>query len=375
MNSHRHLLALIRSSLWQKPVNEDLFSTDAVDWPEIGRLALQQTVGVLAFEGVLSLPGDLLPPKEWCRRAIAFIETNRRTHILVDRCVAEAVSALRNRGIDTVLLKGQAYARVYPRPEMRQCGDIDLYTGDEGYYPAYKAVGSFGWDSHERFIPAAKHYGCALRGVRIELHRLAAQLSPRSSDHLFQHWSLSQLKHTREYLEIGGEKIPVPPPLFDVVYVFMHLYLHFIKGGVGLRQICDWALLLHAHVGIIDANDLERLLNQFRLIRAWQIFAPIAVEHLGLPRDECPFYSASNGMKAKEILDFIMKEGNFGKASPYRSDRPEGYLAGKIYTFVCHSANMYSKLRIDPMTMINYYLKFVQTGSAAVIRDIFGNNR
>ena len=30
----------------------------------------------------------------------------------------------------------------------------------------------------------------------------------------------------------------------DIVYVFVHFLNHFYKGGVGLRQICDWCRLL-----------------------------------------------------------------------------------------------------------------------------------
>ncbi|MDE6638110.1 MAG: nucleotidyltransferase family protein, partial [Muribaculaceae bacterium] len=142
--STKQLLALVRASLWQEPADVTLFSKD-VDWQKIGKLALQQTVGILAFEAALSLPANFRPPKEWIRKALAFIETNRRTHILVDRSAAEVVCKLKGVGIDSILLKGQAYARVYPRPEMRQCGDIDLYVGESNYLSAYEAVKEFGW--------------------------------------------------------------------------------------------------------------------------------------------------------------------------------------------------------------------------------------
>lgn len=33
----------------------------------------------------------------------------------------------------------------------------------------------------------------------------------------------------------------------DVVYVFAHILQHFFKGGIGLRQICDWCRLLYTY--------------------------------------------------------------------------------------------------------------------------------
>lgn len=368
--SEQQLLALVRSSLWQQSADEAKFSKERVDWQRIAELALQQTVGILTIEAALALPSDIRPPKEWIQKAFAFIEANRRTHLLIDGCVAESVSRLRNEGINAVLLKGQAYARAYPRPEMRQCGDIDLYVGKDCYQRAYEAVKEFGWEREERFIPKAKHYGCRLRGIRIELHRIAGQLPSRSADRKFQKWSRTQLKESQDCLIIGGEKVTVPTPVFNVVFVFMHLYLHFLNGGIGLRHICDWTMLIHSHAKEINTSELEQKLKDFRLMRAWKIFAPIAVEHLGLPSEECPFYSSKNSGEAERVLSFILKEGNFGRARQKGSIRPEGYLAGKIYSFKRHSARMYSKLRFDPNTISRAYGSYVIRGITRVLKDI-----
>ena len=368
--SARQLLALVKASLWQKPVDELLFSKYTTDWSEIGKLALQQTVGILAFEAAFTLPSDLRPPKEWIQKAFSFIEANRRTHLLIDGCVAEAVSRFRDKGIPSVLLKGQAYARVYPRPEMRQCGDIDLYVGEIHCLQAYEAVKELGWRREERFFPKAKHYGCWLRGIRIELHRIAGLLPSRSADRRFQQWSQLQLRDSRACLMFGEEKVFVPTPVFDVVFVFMHLYLHFLNGGIGLRHLCDWTMLMHAHAKDIDLFGLERILKEFRLLRAWRMFTPIAVDHLGLPPEECPFYSPKAQGEAERILSFVMKEGNFGKTRLPDSVRPSGYFAGKLYSFKRHSACVRSKFRIDPHTISRTYCSYLIKGFTRVIKDL-----
>ncbi|MDE6511990.1 MAG: nucleotidyltransferase family protein, partial [Muribaculaceae bacterium] len=325
-SSERQLLVLVRASLWQLPADETWFSKDVVDWQKLGQLALQQTVGILAFEAALSLPQYLRPPKEWIQKAFSFIEANRRTHMIIDVCVAESISKLRNAGIEAVLLKGQAYARAYPRPDMRQCGDIDLYVGEASYRLAYEAVKRFGWKREERFLPKAKHYGCWLRGIRIELHRITGQLPWHSADRKFQQWSRTQLNESPEYLVIGGEKVKVPTPVFDVVFVFMHLYHHFLNGGIGLRHVCDWTMLMHAHAKDINTSELVQKLKEYRLLNGWKSFAPIAVDHLGLPEAECPFYSIKYRRKSERILAMIMKEGNFGRANRTHTPRPESYI-------------------------------------------------
>lgn len=368
--SAKQLLALVKASLWHKPADIALFSKNDVDWQRIWQLALQQTVGILAFEAALSLPTNFRPPKEWIMKAFAFIETNRRTHILVDRSATEAVSKLKDVGIEGILLKGQAYARAYPRPEMRQCGDVDLYVGESNYHSAYEAVKGFGWKREEKFLPDAKHYGCWINGVRLELHRIAGQLVIPSADRKFQQWCNHQFSISKRTIPIAGQEITIPTPIFDIVFVFLHLYLHFLNGGIGLRHICDWVMLLHAHSKDIDSSELKMRLKEFHLMNAWSLFAPIAVEHLGLHESECPFYSPTKRKKANKILACVIKEGNFGRAVCNSSRRPKGYLAGKAYSFLRHSRRLIPKLWIDPNTLLRTYVRYVINGNTRIAKDI-----
>lgn len=368
-NSVDQLLALIRSSLWQTPTEWMPFKDVPVDWDEIGRLSMQQTVGALAFDAALKLPSELRPPKEWIIKAYTFIERNRSTHSILDKVVAEVPSKLKEAGIKPILLKGQAYARAYPDHTLRQCGDIDLYVGENHYHNAYIASKRYGWESEEQFDPKVKHYGCYSNGVRIELHRIAGQLPMSSDNQRFQEWSHDQLRNGRK-ISIEGVDIDLPTPIFDVIFVFMHMYLHFINGGIGLRQVCDWVMILHAHYKDINVTELEKLLRKFHLLRGWRLFTPIAVGYLGLSESECPLYSQKYVKDAENILSFILKEGNFGRASQRKYNRPKGYIAGKLYSFYHHSRKQISKWSIDPYIILRYHFSYVLKGVTQVLTDI-----
>lgn len=365
------LLSLVRAALWQTTADCRPFAGTPAVWNDIGRLAMLQTVGALAVEGAASLPPDLMPPKEWLHKGYALAELNRRTHHLLDSCVAEIFSQLTEAGITPVLLKGQAYARAYPDPTLRQCGDIDIYVGEDGYITAYEVSRRCGWEGENKFMPEAKHYRCALKGVKIELHRTAAVLSPHRTDRLFRRWSANQLDAGCRHMYIGGKAVAVPTPMFDVVFVFMHMFHHFVNGGVGLRQVCDWTMLLHIHAGSIDRHELKNRLRDFGLLKAWRLFSPIAVDHIGLPQEECPLYTPRYGRKAGIILSFIISEGNFGKALKKDNDRPEGYIAGKLYSFRMQSGRLTRKLHIDPVLMTRCHYRFIRHGIRAVWNDLW----
>lgn len=365
----KQLLALLRSSLWHTAVDCKPFNSLHVDWNEIGKLAMRQTVGPLVFDAALRLPSELMPPKSWILKAYSIVERNRRTHLLLDNGVADACAKLSKTGIRAVLLKGQAYACAYPDPALRQCGDIDLYVGELAFRRAYEAAKDFGWRCDMRFYPEDKHYACVNNDVIIELHRIAAQLPSRSANRVFQQWSRKQLGSGGE-MTIGGKIIEVPTPLFDVVFVFMHLHTHFFNRGVGLRQICDWVMLLHSHFNVIDVAQLKGLLKEFNLLRSWYRFAPIAVDYLGLPENECPLYSTVYREEAERIFSVIIKDGNFGKACK-SSVRPKGYLASKAYSLRLIISWLYPKFRVDPETVMSYFCAYAISGSKRIIKEVF----
>ena len=43
----------------------------------------------------------------------------------------------------------------------------------------------------------------------------------------------------------------------DILFIFTHFLKHFYKGGIGLRQICDWCRLLWTYREQIDVSLLE----------------------------------------------------------------------------------------------------------------------
>lgn len=366
----RCLLQLLRTSLWNKPADPVGFIAGHIDWDAVGKLALSNTVLPLAFNGVESLPEEARPPKRWLLDTYAFCMRARRTHALVDSCIAETVSVLRKAGIDPVLLKGQAFAVRYPDPTLRQCGDIDLYVGDDAAL-ACEVMRRHGFHEcpGENNDPKAKHFGFALRGVRIELHRKAAVLPGARSDRRFMEWSRQQLSTTDRTVLIAGEKVRIPTPIFEVVFVFLHLFYHFASGGVGLRHLCDWVMLLHVHAGAFDLDVLKICLRDFGLLSAWRIFSPVAVEALGLPENEFPFYTARYRSRKDGILQTVVSEGNFGWYAPDRSGRPEGYWSGKFHSLrLCHRQQM-ARMSVMPGYAAKAYAHRIYIGVLQILND------
>lgn len=356
-------LALVRSSLWGSPCVLE----SKPQWDKIFQIAFQQTLLGIVSDAVSNLPHEMRPCKFETVKMCTKVAGIYQSHSILNHAISNIKGIMDANGISTVLLKGQGVALNYPNPLSRQCGDIDLYVGEENFLAAMNLLEP-GVEHDVNKYRHLKHFNTVLEGVSIELHRIAELLPGIAADRRFQEWTLQQLHHTKaRKVDIGGCMVNLPSVQFDAVYIMYHAWHHFINGGIGLRQLCDWCLHLHRYHNEIDSAQLERDLARFGLNRAWNIMSAVAVAKLGLPANECPLYTNKYDSLAEKVLQIIFEEGNFGRFSSLRlKQRPKGYLGGKFYTFKIVMQRTFALLPIAPADMIRFRIMYILNG----LRDL-----
>jgi len=303
--------ALLSAGLWEKDVNFSEFGEN--NYEILFRLAEEQAVMGLVTAGLEHVK-DVKVPKEivlqFVGQTLQIEEQNKAMNIFI----GVLVDNMRKVGIYTLMVKGQGVAQCYERPLWRSSGDVDFYLSDDNFRKAKSffkpLVSSFDPDndysSHINMsydpwvveIHANQHCGLASRIDRVmdEIH----------SDIFFGGNIRScNLAETQVFL---------PSVNNDVLIVFTHFLNHFYRGGLGVRQICDWSRLLWTFKEKIDLRLLESRLRKMGLMSEWKAFGCFAIEYLGMPVEAMPFCEVSNKWekKAKEISDFILEVGNFG---------------------------------------------------------------
>jgi len=360
INDDRNIFfGLLRCSLWNEPCPE---VPHDYNWGNIVTMARQQTVLGLVADALRKYPEPCgnIPIKE----LQVFLMRNIQAHSMLNRKLAQSVTLLDSVGIPSVLLKGQGLASNYPDPLLRQCGDIDLYVGPDNYKAACDLLdASFGKDKHNSESP--KHYHMMTDGVTVELHRIAEDLPGLLQNRRFQTWTTDNLQGKElRHITVNGTSVALPPIAYDPVYILNHTWQHFMNGGIGLRQICDWAVYLHTFHGHIDVASLKNTLRRLQLLNVWKAFAYIAVTYLGLPESECPLYTGSMSSKSVRMLDIIMSEGNFGQYDETRHKfvRPAGYAAGKLHSFRITASRFIRLLCIFPMKTLQFFASYFVNG-------------
>lgn len=371
MTQRLTFLNILKSSLWGTKLEIRPSSNELA---KVFGIAKSQSVLGLVANVVLTdaeIAKELSPDVQ--KRLRTFVMSNMATHSKLNKILIQVVSLLSESGITSVLLKGQGIAKNYPIPELRQCGDIDLYVGEQNYYKVHSLLSplSSAIDDLDS-LSDGKHFHLVLENVIIEVHRFAEVLPSPTYNKAYQEYALMGLTHNLNVIDFEGVKINTPADDFNAFYIFNHLWYHFMTEGVGLRQICDWMFFLHAKYDSINVAYLESILKRMNLVVPWKTFGCILVDHLGMPASEFPLYDSKYSSKASCLLSRILDEGNFGRERAYHAKPKTGnYFYDKIKSLSYHLIRYFKLFYLFPLPTVRQFKYMIKAGFATVKKDKF----
>lgn len=369
-DSFNTFFALLRSGLYGAPIRASELP-ESIDWKAVNTFAQRQAVLGIIIESVQFLPDHLRPSATVAARmskfALSFISRN----IVLDNTAAQLVTFLSHHDITGVLIKGQGVARYYRLPHMRQCGDIDFYVGKTLYDKAlHVCTDEFVGDGGLQ-LDNEQHSAFYINGVLIELHRLASRIYRPFCNRRFQQWVVDELEHSlsRRTFSVGGTDITLPSYDFDALFIFYHAWRHYVmEGGVGLRQLCDWAMIFHTRSNDIDHDKLLANIRRFGMTKGWKLFACIAVDRLGVSPDKMPLYDPTCRKQSERVFRDIVAGGNFGH---YTTNAGGPVLAKSVWDGLgkigAATRNLVRFFPLIPAESLYIYFNYVYDGTASFI--------
>lgn len=328
----KRYLELLRSGLWEKP------SPCGVD-AQVYSIAVGQSTTALVCRD---------SEDEQCQEEVMRVMWS---HGKLNAVIAALTDILSSKGIDCVLLKGQGCAANYLNPLYRNCGDIDLYVGKEKYDDAVTAISAHGGS----FSECERHLQLRYKGVVVEIHRNCMDTYGEIRKRTFLSLEKEGLYGNLPTLDLDGCTVRVPEENFNAVYILYHMVHHLVYGGIGFRQLCDWTMFLHTHKDTVDRDRIYGILKRMHMLDTWQLFGYMAVNTLGLPEDEMPFYSAAPASRAQQVLELIFERGNFGRASEDDTQKKiagrRTFIGRKSYAMALYVKDYYHKRALIPDLM------------------------
>lgn len=345
--------ALVRAGLWeQEDANFYLDLDDKLDWEKVYQLAEEQSVVGVVLAGIEQ--SKVKPPQELLLQWIGEVQMLEQQNKAMNSFIAELVENMRKADINTLLVKGQGVAQCYERPLWRSSGDIDLLLDDVNFIKAQQYLSKIASDS-EGELKEEKHHEFEVGPWIVELHGNMPTHFSKKTDQLLEIIQEESFKNGRfRICKFNETDIKLLEIDADVLFVFTHILKHFFRGGIGLRQICDWSRLIWKNRVEIDKSLLEQRLKQMGLMTEWKAFAALAVNELGFPSGDMPFYSKSSkwSRKSSKIIDFVLRTGNFGhnRNTAYYNNYP--YLVTKFISFYWRFADNLRYALLFPLDSI-----------------------
>lgn len=323
LSDTQHLfLELLRSAIWDRKPQSTLFeSVSPETWGDILTIARQQSLQALIADRILVLPEAQLPPYDTLATLLTQIRRNEARNLKLNKTIVDIHKEYSVLNIPFVLLKGQANALCYPNPLLRSSGDIDLFLYNEGDYDkANQWVKEQGYIYHVDDRDGHRAY--EIGDVVIENHKFITFFEKKKYNTTLQGLLKDIVAQNNfEEIRINGLAVRILPPEMNGFYIFLHFFFHFIHGGVGYRQFCDWVLFLYAHHGQIDDDRFEALAKSFDVLYPMQLFAQAAIKYLNAPESIFPISLIPESRYSGMIVEEIFKGGNFGfHHTPYQKN-------------------------------------------------------
>lgn len=347
--------SLVRHALWGKALSPSEWGS-GWSWKPIMTEVEAHALQTLLAESILSLPDSYRPAASTQARLTQILALNIRKHNVLNGDIVRIFGAMEGSGLSPILMKGQSLTSYYPQPFFRKCGDVDLFVGEDGFESALRVMEDMGARRKENDL-SEKHVTFALGETEVEVHRFAEQVVAPQNDSAYQ--SL-----VREYrslpgkVEVGGAAISAFPSQFLPVYLFNHIWHHFKEGGIGLRQFCDLALVLHGLSCSLDRERMEADLSAVDLLREWRLVGALLVNRMGLPASEYPCYEEMDDKKAERLADLVLGDGNFAAHWNFNVDFGSS-IVKKIHSWSIHTRRYYRLARVSfPIAFRTYVAWF-----------------
>lgn len=286
---------------------------------------IREVISLADQHEVLPLLYDVVKQGEVSEDILQYVEERSKKTAFVSYhllfLASYVTKLLQDEGIKAIVLKGAVTASYYPVPETRKTTDVDLLIGDSvAYKKACNLLTEHGFqlvkdehsNHHKSFVSED--------GAVVELHSLLVE--PFESKTLNEY--LSNLvpvfvAHTQinNRWEIEFYELELA---YHAYYLLLHMMQHFLGRGFGLRNLCDWVVILQQRFGEQDKQELVRLIRESGMEGFASCLTQICITYLGTKKEDVEFLLIEDKDQSvsEQLLQDIIDGGEFGYAEDGR---------------------------------------------------------
>lgn len=280
----KNFFRFLRMGLWGRQEFGEEVSFSASQWKQLFALAHRQAVTGVLVDGVAL--GTSKPDDEVWGKWIAHLFHLEKANGWIAQRGNQWISQLAEAGISASVFKGSSVSGWYPQPLHRSYGDIDVVvTGGWEKLPDFlheMGMVSERMDEDEIIV-------CEKNGVYVEFHRLWECLYHRKNNARLQELCRNDWCEEMYF-----------------VCLILHVQRHFLTYGIGLKQVCDVAVMLYATQ--LDYRKIAAILKELQMETFSRLLFGFISLHL-CPVKDYPLPPITHGKKLEMLSEVIWQEG------------------------------------------------------------------
>ena len=252
------------------------------EWEDVWSMAVRQTVTGMVAAAFELLPDGVVVPPKLDYAAMAAADRLSAAHERQKAAQVQLSAFFAAKGLSPVYMKGLEAARLYPRPELRELGDIDVFFPSNPFGDVLEAIRSYAASSFYHTPDDSVHF--SFQGIDVDVHRSYYDLSLPAA-------SLP----------------PVGTPEARLLMLSVHILKHACGTGVGLRQLCDMA---RAYSCLDYSEELyKEYCIKAGILRWTRLLSSFLRSYLGAA--DAPLFG-THPLNPAPLFRIVKRGGNFG---------------------------------------------------------------
>ena len=292
---------------------------------DLNRDELQQFIALADRHEVLPMLYDIFEQAKIPKDLMQYVSDRSRRMVLESyrlmQLAAYVTQFLQEEGITAIVLKGASTASLYPVPEVRKSSDVDLLLANpKEYEKACEIFLKKGFHLNDEEHSNHHKSFVTEEGVLVELHSLLVEpFESKAFNRYVQELTKTFETHVQENKH-WGVTLYEPELIYHAYYLLLHMMQHFLRSGFGLRNLCDWVVILQQEFQNKEKEQLLKLLHDSGMQGFASCLTQIAVTYFGIEKESVEFLLCDDCDRkvSKELLFDILTGGEFGGADEGR---------------------------------------------------------
>lgn len=294
-NTQRQLIELFNCGIHKRKMD---LSGEKIEWEELLDEAQSHNIKPIIYSAIdkkyhSEMQTELLDD---FKRSVFFSGANQLNHI---NRAAEVLQKFNEHSIPVIALKGLVIRELYPSPEMRTMGDVDILVKSEDLGVTKKILVDFGY-SEENSTEAHLVFKKAGYPI-IEVHWTLADSrffkgdNSRFEEELWKNTIEVYVKSTKT-LSLSLEDL--------AVHLCLHMAVHMRSSSFGLRQLGDLVLLIEQKGESINWDSFIRKTRECGIEKFTVVIFNICNKLFHM---EIPDKIKNKELQNKEYIDYLIQ--------------------------------------------------------------------